>query len=320
MTQKLNHSGLKAFRACQRLHQLSYVRGYKPVREGAALAFGLAIHEALAGWWSTGPAGAYELAVAQLPALPDPFARARAEVMIAAYDAFWRDEGYEALAVEKEFSLPLLNPLTNAASRTWHLGGTVDGIVRAPDGRVWVLEHKTTSQDPAPGSVYRRRLAIDGQVSQYIEGARALGFDVAGVIYDVLVKPAHKPYLATPVDARKYTKAGALYTGQRARDESVDEYRERVAEAVMSEPHRYFQRVEVVRLESEREEYLYDVWRYGELMRDSLRTGIAPRNPDACERYGGVCPFFDVCTGSASLDDQTRFVRDTPEPIAASAA
>ena len=264
-------------------------------------------------------------AASLLPAGWDPYVRARAEAMLAGYDAFWTLEGFEALEVERSFRLPLINPESGHPSRTWELGGTVDGIVRGADGRVWVLEHKTTSEDAGPGSAYRRRLAMDGQVSQYIEGAAALGYEVAGVLYDVLVKPDLRPLRATPPEQRKYTRptkadpTPRLYAAQRDRDETPAEYGARVVDAIVAAPHRYFARLEVVRLEHEREDWRFDVWQLAEQMRASARTGRAPKNPDACFRYGTPCAFFDACTGASSLDDPTRFVR-APAPAAPAAA
>ena len=175
MVELLNSSRLKTYRACPRQHYLAYVQGYAPRAVAPALEFGTGMHEALAAWWTASRADAFAQALASLPAGWDPYVRARAEAMLAGYDAFWTLEGFEALEVERSFRLPLINPESGHPSRTWELGGTVDGIVRGADGRVWVLEHKTTSEDAGPGSAYRRRLAMDGQVSQYIEGAAALG-------------------------------------------------------------------------------------------------------------------------------------------------
>lgn len=302
----LTSSRLRAFRACARQHLYGHVQGYRSLEAASALVFGTAMHEALAAWWSAPRDRAFGDALAKLPLTMAPFDRARAEAMLAGYHAYWSQSGFEAVEIEREFRLPLINPETGHASRTWMLAGKVDAIVRGPDGR-WVLEHKTTSEDCSPGSPYRRRLALDGQVSQYVEGAASLGYHVAGVLYDVLVKPQHRPLLATPSEARKYTKAGSLYASQRDRDETPAEYRERVASAIMEDPTRYYAAVEVVRLEDERDEYAYDVWQLAELMRMSARTGRAPRNPDACFRYSTPCEFFDVCTGVTSLDDPLRF-------------
>jgi hypothetical protein len=301
---------MKSFRACARQHHYAYVLGRRPRSEANALSFGTAIHHALEAWWGVScqrGGCALEAARAALPATLDPFARARAEAMLAGYDVAWSDLGFEALEIEREFKLPLINPDTGARSRTWELAGKVDVIARGPDGRVWVIEHKTSSEDISGGSSYRSRLALDGQVSQYVEGANALGYDVAGVIYDVLRKPTIDPLKATPIESRKYKKDGSLYASQREHDESPEEYRDRCIESLGANPDRYFARVEVVRLEADRDEYAYDVWQLGELMRESERTGRAPRNSDACHRYGSPCAYFAVCTKAARIDDDTLF-------------
>jgi hypothetical protein len=71
---------------------------------------------------------------------------------------------------------------------------------------VYVLEHKTSSADTSPGSVYWERLALDSQVSIYVDGATMLGHEIAGCIYDVLKRPEHEQKLATPVESRRYTQ------------------------------------------------------------------------------------------------------------------
>ena len=72
--------------------------------------------------------------------------------------------------------------------------------------RVINIEHKSTSADIGPASAYWKRLIIDGQISVYKTGARSLGFDPVGTLYDVIKKPMLRPSKATPVDDREYTK------------------------------------------------------------------------------------------------------------------
>lgn len=72
---------------------------------------------------------------------------------------------------------------------------------------VWVVEHKTANADIGPGTTYWKRLVLDGQVSTYLPGTRALGHaDVRGVLYDVIRKPTIRPLKATPPEQREYTK------------------------------------------------------------------------------------------------------------------
>lgn len=306
----LTASRMKSFRACARQHYYSFVLGRRAIKENEAMRFGTIVHHALEAWWHASRRGesVLEDAIAAIPAELDPFARARAEALLVGYDVAWSGRGFEALEIEREFKLPLINPETGAKSRTWELAGKVDAIVRGPDGRVWVLEHKTSSEDIGAGGAYRARLTLDGQVSQYIEGAAALGYAVSGVIYDVLRKPTIDPLKATPAESRKYKKDGTLYAAQREHDESPEEYRDRCIESLGANPDRHFAQIEVVRLESDRGEYAFDVWQLAELMRESERTGRAPRNGDACFRYSGSpCPYLAVCQGAASINDPYLF-------------
>lgn len=255
----------------------------------------------------------------------DAFDLARAEAMLRGYDARWADDmhEYEVLAVEAEFAAPLHNPVTRAASRTWRLGGKVDVAVRErASRREGIVEHKTAAGDISPGSEYWRRLAMDGQVSIYFAGAKALGIDPEFCLYDVLGKPGQRPLRATPEESRKYTKDGRLYASQRDRDETADEFLGRLVEAIAADPNGHFQRGEVVRLEAEMDEAMHDIWQLGRQIRENDILSRYPRNPDACVRYGQTCAFFDVCTGCGSLEDGARFVRLReihPELVQASA-
>ncbi len=236
----LTNSRLKAFRRCARLHFYSYELGYRPVEDAEALRFGTLIHLGLEAWWQAllpvddlqaacerrynargGADGFFDdletaifegrsldaslLAVA---GCTDPFEKVRAEEMLHGYHLRWQSAGLVPIAVEVEFTAPLVNPETGAPSRTFQLAGKLDVLARdVATGRVVIIEHKSSSEDITPGSPYWSRLRIDGQVSQYFAGARALGYEPAACIYDVLAKPFLRPAKATPMEERKYTLA-----------------------------------------------------------------------------------------------------------------
>lgn len=71
---------------------------------------------------------------------------------------------------------------------------------------IYVVEHKTTALEIGAGSSYWRRLTLDSQISNYQVGCRSLGHVPTGVLYDVIRKPQIRPYKATPIEAREYTK------------------------------------------------------------------------------------------------------------------
>ncbi len=292
MKSLLTDSRLRTFRRCPREEKFRYQLGYQSAASDAQ-RFGTLIHTALEAWWKAS-SDRLQAALAALTECADPFDRAKADALITGYDARWSEQPYTALAVEHPFRLPLINPTTGAPSRTWDLAGKMDALVTDENGDVYVCEHKTTSQDCAPGSNYMTRLRLDSQVSMYLRAARELGHEPRGVLYDVIKKPGLRPLQANK---------------KRAVAETPEEYRDRIIADICEDPDKYFQRAKVVRLASEIEEFERELWQLGETMRDFAREGVAPRNTDGCERYGQKCSFFSVCVGEASLDDDQLFTK-----------
>lgn len=316
----LTVSRRRDFDACKRLHHYKYNLGIRAVRDAESARFGTMFHSGLETWWRT-PLDAVRLEIAlgairdkwlegDSEAEPDEFELVRAEELLRGYHSRWVGDQWSAVAVEHEFRIPLVNPATGARSKTYDVGGKMDAIGRDLGGRLWLVEHKTTTMDISLGSDYWNRLRLDGQVSTYYDACDAIGYPVVGCLYDVAKRPLQRRLLATPEEARKYVqKTGALYANQRAEDETVDEFRERVRASIAEGPDSYYSRGTVVRLDSEILENRYDLWHTAKLMRQLERDSIAPRNPSACIQFGRMCEFFAICSGEASVDDPVRFRR-----------
>ena len=283
-----------------------YELGYVSIERAHSLRFGSAVHVGLEKLWTNGW-DAESAITAALQSTSDPFDAARIEIALLGYHTRWKDEPLELVCAEKEFRNTLVNPDTGAPSKTWEQAGKLDVLVRDQLSLIWIMEHKTSSEDVSTGSQYWEKLRLDSQVSNYFVGARSLGYEPAGVIYDVLKKPSIRPAKATPIESRKYTKAGALYANQRDTDETPEEFRARLLEDVAAKPAEYYSRGEVARLESEEFESARDNWHWAKLIRESQLSNRWPRNPEACERYHRMCEFWPVCTKTASIDDPTRF-------------
>jgi len=183
-----------------------------------------------------------------------------------------------------------------------------------PDARVGVLvvEHKTTSADIGEGSNYWERLILDAQVSNYMEGVRSKGYEPRGVLYDVIRKVKMEQQLATPVESRKYTKATAkepsrLYANQRDRDETLDEYRQRVRDDIGAHPDAYYRRGVIRRLKGEEKNAARNVWMVARSIRESTRLNQFPQNTNACYSYQSFCEYWGVCSGKASITDDSLF-------------
>lgn len=323
----VTNSELTTYRRCPKEWMVSYDQGYRTVDKPDALRLGTSVHDSLErrlrhGVWHP-----------RREDYADDYEYERYVALLDGYGLRWSSDfdEYEILAVEAQFDAPLVNPETGAPSSAYRLGGKLDAVVREiRSGDVYVLEHKTSSQDVAPGSTYWSRLRLDSQISTYMVGARALGFEPRGVIYDVLRKPGEKPSEIPLLDddglkvvldasgARVSTKDGKKYreTGDaklgyvlQTRKETPAEYGQRVRVAIAAEPDAYYQRGVIVRLADEEREAAADTWQFVARIRESRRTGVAPRNPDACVRYNRPCSYFPVCSGETTLDNPLRYRR-----------
>jgi hypothetical protein len=307
----LTNSEKKSFRACHQMHHLRYHLLKRPLRARDPLRFGSAFHLALEAWWRAAQAGGDRLAAARsalrLGEL-EPKEAAKAEALIIGYDVRWGEEVIEVLDVEAEFKTPIINPVTGASSRTYVLGGKIDAIARLADGQVYIVEHKTSGENIEAGSDYWQRLRLDAQVSDYLIGARALGHDIVGCLYDVIGKPKIEPMEATPEDKRQYTKKDhRLYAGQRERDETIEEYADRVRTHVAENLDRYFVRGTVVRTAEEERDAAADTWNTAREMREAELAQRHPRNIDSCVRWGSKCEYWAVCTKEADVNDPLLF-------------
>lgn len=322
----LTKSRLAAFSLCQRLEFLTYQQGYRSILPRELADWGSMFHAGLDAWWLAHKIGSLLALTDALAAMAawrakegasiDDFAFAKAQVMMTAYDVRWGPSmaEYEVLEIEKEFVAVI------PGRKRLRIAGKLDKLLRKrSDGSVWFVETKTTGADLSPGSTYWARLRLDPQVSIYHLGCRELGHDVHGALYDVVDRPGLKPLKATPMELRKYTKptknepVSRLYANQRETDETIEEYRDRLAAIVMANPENYFARPEIVRLETELADSLADVTELGLQIRNGPHSGVAPRNPASCFAWNRPCDFFSACSGTASLDDETQF-RKTETP------
>lgn len=344
-SQIITTSRMKAFNACLRMHHIKYELGYRPVEDREASEFGSIFHKGLEAWWLAHAQGRPLVALAEAQAALtaaaqgathfDEVSAAKASLLMVGYDARWSAAmaDFEVIGVESAFTAQLPVPANAKRARGLRVAGKIDVLVRRlSDGTNWNVEHKTTSADLTPGSIYWQRLRMDTQVSVYFEGAEALGYPLTGCLYDVISKPQQRPYKATPQEQRKYTKEkrdkfgtvtepSRLYATQRAEDETMEEFKARMAAEIASAPEAYFQRSEVVRLEHELEESRRDTYDTAMMIREARNRGQAPRNPDACFLFNRACDFLGVCDGTERLDDASKFKRlPTVHPELAPAA
>jgi hypothetical protein len=175
------------------------------------------------------------------------------------------------VAVEQSFQIPLLNPGSGHPSRLFMMAGKIDAIVKLPDGRLAVLEYKTAGEDIGPAANYWLRLRCDPQISLYMLAARALGFNVSTVLYDVTRKPT--------IRLRK--------------EEGPQQYGVRLLADIGERPDYYFGRREVPRLEQDLAEFRLELWQQAGPLRDAQRADRWFRN--VSKMTCSYCPFAELC-------------------------
>ena len=303
----LTHSRLSSYRRCPREHYYRYELGIRrdrtaqPLRLGAAFHVGLdlmaqgverddAINTATVGYdevppWCSSEEQLTDWAVE----------RETVRAMLAAYHWRWSESTIKIIASEQTFDMPIVNPDTGRSTPTFRLAGKIDKVIRLDDGRLAVMEHKTTGVSIEPTSDYWNRLTIDQQISAYMLGARSLGHDVQTVIYDVTRKPSIAP--------KKLAKADqGLYGIER---ETPAMFGQRLLEDMAGRTDFYFARVEICRLESDLRDFQVELWQMQRQIQQARNTGRWWRNAGACLMMGR-CEYADVCFAGQSLgpDDE----------------
>jgi hypothetical protein len=266
--------------ACPRRHFWRYEVGLHAMVDGMALRFGSAWHRAMECRWQ-GRSVEEALQEAVKDRTFDEITVATLAGLLGAYYARYADcEVVKELHAEVEFRLPL------AGSRTFDAGGKIDGLGVLHDGRLALVEHKTCGTDISADSDYWLRLRFNQQVYQYVLAARALGWDVQCVIYDVTRKPAIRQ------------KQG----------ETAEGFGDRLAADAKARPEFYFARREVPILDQDLAEF--EVQRLA-LSRQILFFRSAARNarrpehgwPRNCnEMTCKFCEFEQFCMQNLSVD------------------
>lgn len=305
----LTNSRMASARFCMKSCWFKYELGWRRIRVAKALGMGSAMHIGRERYNKGDPdATAIVAALKQYEEIPewaDPYdwavERETVQALLAGY--FWRygQNDIEVIVTEQVFKLPLVNPDTDTASRTFLRAGKIDGIGRLPDGRIIVDEFKSTGDPIDSDSGYWQRLRCDAQCSMYVCAARDLGHpEINVVIYDVVHKPGMGPKRATPIDKRKYKKDNTLYANMREEDETPDEFGKRLLEDIGERPDFYYQRREVPRLEDELTEFRHDMWNQAKMLIEAKKHCRWFRNVSkfTCP----MCEFNVVCLESVRVD------------------
>jgi CRISPR/Cas system-associated exonuclease Cas4 (RecB family) len=321
--EKLTATMLNTLLGCMRKFFYRFELGLQPTVTGEALSFGSAWHRAMeARWKGESAEAALAAAVAEVQNL-DELQVATLAGLLRGYYAYYKNDPIKELMPEQEFAMPL------ARSRTFDAAGKIDGLGTLSDGRKVLLEHKTTSDPIDAESDYWLRLRANLQIMQYVHAARAHDFNVEVILYDVVKKPAIRPK-EIPVLDESGKKIVLDATGQRVmkkdgspresagdgmkvqtRQESSEEFGDRLAADCAERPEFYFARREVPILDQDLAEFEIQrlaLSRLLLLLRRDMKRADKPHQawPRNCGQACSYCDYSEFCLQNISVD------RDNP--------
>lgn len=305
----LTNSQLATFRTCQRKDWFKSVAGVVPENQSTALRFGSNMHLGIEvrgkGGSIQDAVDAVEAAYVTMPGnVTEREWQIEREVVLAllrGYFWFWERPEVPAHLQTNEFVACEQQFMLKIPRSKYRFSGKIDAIARLGDGRLAVVETKTSSDDISPESDYVARLRIDNQISGYFVGALSMKHQIETVLYNIIKKPTIRPLSATPAESRKYTKEGKLYANQREVDETPSEYRDRLIADIEADPAKYYARYEIPRLESDIREWWLELSQTAKQIAAARKDDHKVRNTAACLTYGR-CPYLNVCHSGIELD------------------
>ncbi len=308
----VTHSSLSCFMNCRKCYEYKYLRGIKPSEASRSLTFGSATHAFLERYFnevkkedfdSRFPEGRSEFIkdfmndplnvdVQELTKEEKCKLKAIAQRYIDVYEEI-DSTAYKVKAVEYEFQMPA----TDAKGRKYNtiqVAGKIDGVLEDNECKLWILEHKTTSDK---SDAYIGRISIDSQIAIYAQAIeRKFKKPVAGAIYDIIYKPSIK-MRSGETDEEFEKRLSESKTGKIKRkiEESEEEFHERCLEAVTNENFR--REIIPFNEEGKREFRSYFISAAKDLQRC---TAYYP-NTGECTKYAG-CPYLTLCKARGRLE------------------
>jgi len=315
----LTHSSMQAWRDCRRKFYFSYILGIRKDRTESYFRFGGNFHNGLdlraQGFSQNYAIQESTASYGDIPAWCNDeetelewwVEREKVANLLAGYFWRWQNDDIEIIETEQTFSLPIINQSNNEQSQHFRTAGKIDKIVRLRDGRIALMEHKTTSDSIDDNSVYWDRLRIDSQISHYMLNARKMGHELDTILYDVIRKPTIKPKKLTK-SQQKIFASQKVWFGVRfdyaevPQRETPEMYGARLLADIQERPNHYFARREIPRTANDMEEYADELWGISEDIQQAKESGRWYRNTRQCNLMG-KCPYADLCFQGVPITD-----------------
>lgn len=354
MLNKISASSISAFKTCPAKYRLAYVEGIRPAVDADTLRVGSSWHGALE---------AYEKAdgdkmIAAVEYLNERYAECPPHkdikdwglehttliTCLAGYIWYWSQDQIEVLATELPFDLPLHMPRTGLPLSTSEAvrTGKIDALVLR-NGKIGVLERKTTSRSIDADSDYWDRWRKDTQISNYCLALRdmkaagllpatvPLDLPWAGVIVDIFRKPTIGPKMLTQADTKAFLESGD-YMGEHfdtttdmpphvdgevaeveqgkkgfAIRETLKMFSARLLMDIQQTPEKYFARREIARTDQELAKFRKDLFVTYQSMKMHGQHNLWVENEQSCDTPYR-CAYKAICydAGSEAACDRSK--------------
>lgn len=264
-------SRLKTWQVCPMKETLRYRENLAPISGRTALAFGSAIHKGLETHDIASALALLDRDYPRNQEEADALQVASATVQALLTNYFKVYEPFEDHEPEKPFEIAMMTPRDRKSTK-YRIAGKIDDLVKL-DGRYWIVEYKTASRLDAS---YFDRLYVDSQITMYMYAMLRMGYDVAGVIYRVLRKPALR----------------------RGKNETIDAFTERLMADIEERPDFYFMERQLYRNRDDLETFEKMLYKEAKLADELYKTGCNFQHSMACSMYG-ACEYLPLCMGEA---------------------
>ena len=245
----------------------------------------------------------------------------------------------KVIAREIPFRIPLLNPETHTYVPDVMIDGKIDKLIQW-DGRLAVMEHKSTSDSVAPDSDYWGHLRLDTQTMLYLYACQRLLADgllephvkhgfVGDIIYDVWHKPQISPKKLSQTDTKAFVESGdyfgrkfsvgrrdigngvvvdeedaeteILKSGAPAIRETPDMFGCRLFNDMETRPDYYFARKLLTRTSEELERFEWELYSLYQTVSSMEDNDSWYHNEHSCDNFGR-CDYCQFCFSGTELD------------------
>jgi len=320
----ITFSAAKKFQSCHKAYYNRYKKNLVPLEQDEVLFLGSTIHDCLEMWYKRDPNDPIiEINIGRLIDEAYPMRESDekqkrdwhlAKAMMGGYINRYKQEDFKIIDTELEFSVPIINPNTNRASRSFELMGKVDALVMLND-YFYIMEHKTTALITGD---YIEILPMDFQINIYaLALSRFKNIPIAGVIYNVIQKSRIKQKLGESeeqFEIRKNELIQKSKTGKTAAKRQMPESDESFQHRLRSvyEDNKMFHRETLYLSQEDIRRTEYQLWEITQEILNTQRRGVWSQNTDTCFRYHRPCMYFPLCRAHDNPNIKDNLYKELP--------